>query len=875
MATAPSMSAALHWRGKARDLGRAYRGGVLALLILGCVFIVATQFACIEWGSVHILGALVPIAMVALLAGPLIGAAAGGLVGLLLFLEALFIPQSVYETFFAAPWNSVVLFALAGFVFGMLFAVVDAWESNRDEPCSRSRHILNIALCCIVLSAVLSILFVAGSRLYLFANELEPGVAEALFATVSNVPNVAIQVVANTIITTTCVVLGDLWFAEHDKNLSEYRLGEQFRMWLIALMIAAYMVVASVSYVGISVEGVQGAQAKMAAAAQSLEGQLEERDELLEDVIAEAEVQQSKVEKLHNRTVDDLAEHTSLGDNVLVILAQDNDVLSSTNPDFVDRDYQNVVQEEFAGGAGKQGYVWVNAPSADPASRVLSYALMDEVPYERGEQRGTYQLMVALPASEIFHYRRITMHALLLVFLLLLLAVFWLVSLLLRKLVLAGFSQTNESLERITGGDLDEVVDAHSSVEFVQLSAGINSTVGALKDSMQRIQEGIDRELHTARAIQQSALPQTFPPYPNIGAFDIHAFMRPAREVGGDFYDFFLLDDHTLALLIADVSGKGVPAALFMMEAKSEIVGYLRTGISVSDAIESANANLCEGNETGMFVTVWAATLDFATGRLTYVNAGHNPPLLRRDGSWEWLRQRSGIFLGAMEEARYPSFTVMLRPHDELLLYTDGVTEACNTSYDEFGESRLEELVSDADGLRPSKLTQAIEASVTTWAGEMEQSDDITMLALEFGVGPITRYAQTFVATEDNVGRVQDYVCAELDKRLCPVSAKNQVCIAIEELFVNVCRYAYQGQQAQGTARLSYAYSMNPSTITVELRDEGVAFDPLSRADSFDPNSMEFLEANGWGIPMVRKCVDTITYQREGNQNVLTFTKSW
>ena len=199
-------------------------------------------------------------------------------------------------------------------------------------------------------------------------------------------------------------------------------------------------------------------------------------------------------------------------------------------------------------------------------------------------------------------------------------------------------------------------------MEFAHLSGGINATVDALKESIEEAETRIDRELTTAKAIQENALPSTFPPFPEIDRFDIYASMNPAREVGGDFYDFFLIDDHTLGFLVADVSGKGIPAALFMMAAKTEVGNYMASGMDLAQAVQSANYHLCQGNDAGMFVTVWAATLDYETGELTYVNAGHNPPLLRHDGQWSWLRKRSGLFVGTFETAKYRTYTLQLTP---------------------------------------------------------------------------------------------------------------------------------------------------------------------------------------------------------------------
>jgi sigma-B regulation protein RsbU (phosphoserine phosphatase) len=242
--------------------------------------------------------------------------------------------------------------------------------------------------------------------------------------------------------------------------------------------------------------------------------------------------------------------------------------------------------------------------------------------------------------------------------------------------------------------------------------------------------------LATAKAIQRSALPRTFPPFPEIDAFDLYASMDAAKEVGGDFYDFFIVDDNTLVFLIADVSGKGIPGALFMMAAKAEIENYLSTGMGPAEAILSVNRRLCATNDAGMFVTVWVATLNWETGELTYVNAGHNFPLLRhgRGGNWEWLKKKCGLFLGTFEIAKYRQETIDLQPGDELILYTDGVNEAFSVNEEEYGNDRLDAFLAAHNDMRHDELVKALRDDVAAWAEGAEQSDDITILVMEYGV---------------------------------------------------------------------------------------------------------------------------------------------
>ena len=274
----------------------------------------------------------------------------------------------------------------------------------------------------------------------------------------------------------------------------------------------------------------------------------------------------------------------------------------------------------------------------------------------------------------------------------LIVAVSILATILLNQVVVRRVDETNKSLEKITAGNLNERVDVRNSREFKSLSAGINTTVAALRDTIDEVKQHNAQELTTAKAIQENSLPTEFPAFPDIDRFDIYASMKTAKEVGGDFYDFFLVDGTSkLGFIMADVSGKGIPAALFMMTAKTQIRNHMEAGLPLGEAVFAANHQLCIGNDAGMFVTAWIAELDYETGALEYVNAGHNPPMLLHDGAWEWLKDVSGMPLGLFDGIPYDSFTRQLEPTDMVYTYTDGVTEAMNPEGILFGEERLEE----------------------------------------------------------------------------------------------------------------------------------------------------------------------------------------
>ena len=243
----------------------------------------------------------------------------------------------------------------------------------------------------------------------------------------------------------------------------------------------------------------------------------------------------------------------------------------------------------------------------------------------------------------------------------------------------------------------------------------------------------IETELNVATQIQADMLPRIFPAFPEHREFDIYASMNPAKEVGGDFYDFFLVDNDHLAVVIADVSGKGVPAALFMVIAKTLIKNHAQNQEPPGEVFCHANEQLCEGNDAGLFVTAWMGVLEISTGRFIFVNAGHNPPLLRHTGGgYTWLRSKPDFVLAGMEGLRYRENELTLEPGDTLFLYTDGVTEATDGEQQLFGEERLQSALNEQPDLPVGQMLPKIKGCIDRFVGQAEQFDDITMLGLTY-----------------------------------------------------------------------------------------------------------------------------------------------
>ncbi|MEG1523526.1 MAG: SpoIIE family protein phosphatase [Clostridia bacterium] len=292
-----------------------------------------------------------------------------------------------------------------------------------------------------------------------------------------------------------------------------------------------------------------------------------------------------------------------------------------------------------------------------------------------------------------------------------------------------------------------EKLEVHTGDEIELMANNFNQMAIDLKLYVENLQsitaekERIATELGVATRIQASMLPSIFSFIPERPEFEIFATMQPAKEVGGDFYDFFLVDKSHLAFVIADVSGKGVPAALFMVIAKTLIKNHALLGESPAQVFTNVNNQLCENNEASMFVTAFMGIIDLTCGKLTFANAGHNQPLLyHKDGGYEWFTERGGLVLACMEKIEYKNFTRNLSQNDRLFLYTDGVTEALNEKQELFSDPRLLETLQRSidKSLCITDLLRFIKTILDDYAGDAEQADDITMMSVDW-FGPKKR----------------------------------------------------------------------------------------------------------------------------------------
>ena len=483
-----------------------------------------------------------------------------------------------------------------------------------------------------------------------------------------------------------------------------------------------------------------------------------------------------------------------------------------------------------------------------------------------------YCLVAAMPKDEAMFMRDASLYTSIFMQVLIFAALFVFIYILIKRVIINNLKKINDTLGRITDGDLNVTVDVRSNEEFSSLSDDINSTVSTLKRYIAEAAARIDKELEYAKQIQLSALPTNFP---ENEEYSIYAQMIAAKEVGGDFYDFYKLNDTTVAFLAADVSGKGIPAAMFMMTAKTIIKDLAESGMAANDIFTKANEKLCENNESGMFVTAWMGILDLTTGNVQFANAGHNPPLLKRaDGSFEYLKTRAGFVLAGMEGVRYRAGEITLNPGDRLFLYTDGVPEATNAENKLYGEDRLLAFMNENATIDATALLPALKANIDEFVGEAPQFDDITMLMFDYKPqqGGECMTNQVFPAKTEALSDVLGFVEQTLERFECSMKIQTALCVAIEEVFVNVAHYAYP--DGEGDMVMGIGFDEQSRTVTFRMADKGVPFDPLKKPDPDITLSAEEREIGGLGIFIAKKTMDSLTYAYENGENVLTMTKN-
>ncbi|MEG2678582.1 MAG: SpoIIE family protein phosphatase [Oscillospiraceae bacterium] len=431
----------------------------------------------------------------------------------------------------------------------------------------------------------------------------------------------------------------------------------------------------------------------------------------------------------------------------------------------------------------------------------------------------------------------------------------------------------NEGVKVVSGGKLDYFIDLHTGDETETLANSFNKMTRDLLEQMINLKhvtaekERIGAELDVANHIQASMLPSIFPAFPERPELDIYATMTPAKEVGGDFYDFFLLDDDRLALVMADVSGKGVPAALFMVIAKTLLKNVAQTGLSPKQVLEKVNNQLCVGNDAEMFVTVWLGVMEISTGKLVAANAGHEFPVIKRaDGDYQLIRDKHGFVLSGMEGSRYTEYELQLDPGDKLFLYTDGVPEATDANNELFGNDRMLESLNRHKDENCESLLHNVKLDVENFVGSAPQFDDITMLSLERKDVTCSMKKLRLTPSLDSIEQVTAFLDQTLEAAEVPMKIIAQMDIAADEIFSNIARYS-------GASDATIGISIEDGIIELRFADNGLPYDPTKKADPDISLTAEERSIGGLGLYMVKKSMDEMLYEYHDGLNILHLTK--
>ncbi len=477
--------------------------------------------------------------------------------------------------------------------------------------------------------------------------------------------------------------------------------------------------------------------------------------------------------------------------------------------------------------------------------------------------------------------------------------------------------QLAKAVDKFGHGNFDAelpVVKGHD--EIALLASAFSDMQASIKENIktQKSLGRIERELDFARNIQLAMLPENeVEENCNDDRHELAPFMLPAKEVGGDFYDFFKIDNDHLCVVIGDVSGKGVPASLFMMVSRIILRTMMKNLKSVENTFNSTNFALARRNKLNMFVTVWMGVVDLRTGHVEFASAGHNPPAIRHaDGSVEFVKSKSGLVMAAMEDVRYQTQTCELLPGDTLFLYTDGVTEATNSNDELFGEARLLDTLAKSKDLATTDICKFVKNEIDSFVNGAPQFDDITMMGVKYigndepvweryektidvgieGQGELKTFVEGILTPMDGLAKVQmqnaweryekivdvipenqDILTAFVEGILAPmegsVKSQMQINIAIDEIYSNIVKFS-------GATKVTLIVEVRKATLTAKLTfiDNGAPYDPLKSKDPDITLPAEEREIGGLGIFIVKKTMDSVCYRRNGDCNELAITKT-
>ena len=375
----------------------------------------------------------------------------------------------------------------------------------------------------------------------------------------------------------------------------------------------------------------------------------------------------------------------------------------------------------------------------------------------------------------------------------------------------------------------------------------------------------MEGELHVASTMQMAMLPQVFPPFSDRPDLDVYGIVNPAKEVGGDLYDFFVRHDK-LFFCVGDVSGKGVPAALMMAMTHSLFRNVTEHEENPAAIVSEMNKALTEQNSENMFLTLFLGVLDCKTGKLDYCNAGHNAPVLMADGQWRMADVVANLPLGIEADYAYKAQTTQMAYNDLLFLYTDGLTEAENVNHELYREQRMLQCLSAMTDSRPREVIERMQTSLDEFVNGAQQSDDLTMLAI--------RYQIPAIVMRNDIQQIPT-LAEWIDGLGIPEELNMPINLALEEVVSNVMLYAYPNKNGQVFVEFAKLMALNsqPSTFVFTVTDSGVSFDPTQQAEADITSSAEERKIGGLGIHLVRQLMDEIHYRREEGKNILTLIK--
>ncbi|MEE1159208.1 MAG: HAMP domain-containing protein, partial [Atopobiaceae bacterium] len=567
------------WKGALHDEPRLVKIQMFVMFLVLAVSLTFIQFGFIGIGTDgqyvgYAMGLLLPISATAFLLGKGAGALQGVLSGAMLLFHATFQPLNLVERYFVSWLNSIVLFSFAGFIIGLFLAV-----ALRNNPTGR-RRTAYIAVASLLASLVVTVAFLINViinyimqsvQIYLQTNRTDV-LSKQLIGALNGMGSMSVQIGLDFMLICGVVLLLDYYMRHFYKKKSSLSVRTSFGIELFVVVLLVFSVLTALSYVFITQQVSREVFDDMSNDAKRLGEQLKESDERIERILDSGVVETMSDETfgdvVNASYMDSIISAYDLSRDGTVMVMFEEFILYSNNPAFppgrtaseVFGDIDSTLIKDLESTDGFHEILYDTKPYEEGAeSTAYNASSTAELGYLHVSTQGDYRIFIVMPFSRIFESRQVMMGWSGMLSFILLGVVYVLTSRLLARDVVNPIDRTNESLARITGGDLDVMIEEEGNVEFTSLSSGINTTVGALKGYIHETEVRMERELATAKAIQSSAIPRVFPPFPEVDKFDIFASMDAAKEVGGDFYDFFLIDDHTLGFLIADVSGKGIP----------------------------------------------------------------------------------------------------------------------------------------------------------------------------------------------------------------------------------------------------------------------------------------------------------------------------